>query len=120
MTRLLPLLLLTCLLAVLPGCGRGCSGQPVAVLTTVQGTVERDTLAALEQWQAAPVDAGISLGEAVRTGANGRAQIRLTGGGGLRMGADALVRFGGRPDETPTIELGGGEIEVDVPVEWFQ
>lgn len=113
MTRLLPLLLLTCLLAVLPGCGRGCSGQPVAVLTTVQGTVERDTLAALEQWEAAPVDAGISLGEAVRTGANGRAQLRLNGGGGLRMGADALVRFGGRPDETPTIELGGGEIEVD-------
>ena len=32
-----------------------------------------------------------ALGEAVRTGENGRAQIRLTGGGGLRMGASALV-----------------------------
>lgn len=113
MTRLSPVLVLTCALAVLPGCGRGCSDQPVAVLTTVEGIVERDTLEALEQWRAAPVDAGIVLGEAVRTGANGRAQLRLNGGGGLRMGADALVRFGGRPDETPTLELGGGEIEVE-------
>ncbi len=113
MTQRFPWLALPLLLATLWGCGRGCSDQPVAVIATAEGTVERDLMGAIEQWRTAPVDAGIALGEAVRTGENGRAQIRLTGGGGLRMGASALVRFGGQPDETPTLELGGGEIEVE-------
>ena len=56
MTRIAPLLLLTCVLAVFPGCGRGCGSQPVAVVSTAQGTVQRDTLEAIEVWLAAPVD----------------------------------------------------------------
>ncbi|MEZ4327686.1 MAG: hypothetical protein R3B40_20885 [Polyangiales bacterium] len=106
---------LLCALAALAllGCGRGCGSEPVAVLAQVAGTVERDEVGAIEAWRTAAVDAGIALGEAVRTGPDGSAQLQLQGGGGLRMGANALVRFGGQPDETPTLELGGGEIEVE-------
>jgi hypothetical protein len=109
----LPLLAILLTSAGLAGCSHGCSGEPVAVVATAAGVVERDRVGAIETWQPAPLDAGIALGEAVRTGANGSAQLRLRGGGGLRMGAGALVRFGGQPDETPTLELGGGEIEVE-------
>jgi hypothetical protein len=109
----LPLLAILVTSGWLAGCSHGCSGEPVAVVASAAGVVERDRVGAIETWQPAPLDAGLALGEAVRTGADGSAQLRLRGGGGLRMGANALVRFGGQPDETPTLELGGGEIEVE-------
>ena len=110
------LLGLLALVLLSAGCGGGCSGcssPSVAVIASSEGVVERDHVTAIETWEAATPQAGIALGEGVRTAAGANAQLTLTGGGGLRMGPGALVRFGGQPDEAPSIELGAGEIEVE-------
>lgn len=103
-------------LATLMGCGacgEGCSESSVALVLRADHDVQRDRVGSLEVWEAAAAQDAIRMGEAVRTGPGASAQLELTVGGGLRMGSESLVRFGGQPGESPTLRWGRGEIEVD-------
>lgn len=117
-TPSLPVMALAALLGTSVGCAacsNGCSDGAVAVVTHVEVEVERDRVASIETWEAAGLQDTISMGEAVRTGMAGRAVLELNAGGGLRLGADSLVRFGRRPDDDQplTLEWGRGEIDVE-------
>ena len=102
-------------------CGRACGAPVMATVAAAADEVQRDHASSIGTWVAAPVSAELATGEAVRTGAPGSATLRLRGGGGLRLGANALVRFGGEPEaEAPTLEVESGEVEVeaaDVPID---
>jgi hypothetical protein len=81
---------------VLPlGCRGGCtcSSQSLAVVANAQGDVSRDYAAKLHQWEAAPVGAELSVGDAVRTGDKSSAQVLLDDGAGLALKESTTVRL---------------------------
>jgi hypothetical protein len=92
------------------GCRRG---GPIATAIEVAGIVERGRG---DAWDAAASGTAFVVGDALRTGAASRARLALTGGGVIRVGDNALLRFqhgtlAGRPGPALTVELGTAEVE---------
>jgi hypothetical protein len=92
------------------GCGRG--GE-IARLTEATGAVERE-VATAPGWHAVGVGQRFSAGDGVRTGPGAGATLRLSRGGGLRVGEQTIVRFliGGPGGQGQVaIETGSADIE---------
>ncbi len=82
--------------ALLMACDNGCScggTPPVAELITLEGEVTRDFRDAPRAWKATAIGDGYHIGDAVRTGNDSNAKVKLSGGGGLVLVADTVVRF---------------------------
>lgn len=106
-------------LAALAGC-KSEKTKDVAELTDVlSGRAERTHEE--EAWRAATAGDRFRTGDAVRTSADGGARLQFTAGGGLKMGADTLIRFGAgkvavegeltaEEDAVLDLELGRAEI----------
>lgn len=94
------------------GCG-GDSRSHVAELVVADGVVEGGDGRSPEVWSAAAAGSTFAVGTAVRTGAASSARVRLVGGGGtLRMGGLAVIRFD-RTGSLPRIALETGEAEIE-------
>ena len=94
----------------LPACRRE---APVATLLEAAGTVERGDGAA---WRVAPAGFAFVVGDTLRTGADSRARLTLTGGGVIRVGENARLRFQrgavpGQRNPDLVVDLGSAEIE---------
>lgn len=71
----------------------GCDEVGVASLVLAEGSVERDSANAPHQWSRASRGTVFQLGDAIRTGEDGSAQVKLTQGTVLQLGADSFIRF---------------------------
>lgn len=83
---------LTCLM-LLTGCQRCEPAVPLARLLGKSGDVQRDFRNAQNAWKPAPVGAEFTVGDAVKTEANGSAELALDDGSVLKLDAGTLVRF---------------------------
>ncbi|HYU26764.1 MAG TPA: hypothetical protein VEO74_16240, partial [Thermoanaerobaculia bacterium] len=94
----------------------GCHSRhdQIAELTEVHGIAERDFAAKRDQWTAAAAGASFTGGDGVRTGSSSEAYVRLTRGGGLKLGAQSLVRFGSASTRVrPILGVEAGEAEIE-------
>lgn len=91
------------------GCA-GCREVGVAELGVARGVVERDRSASPHAWTKAATGAVFQAGDAVRTGKDGSAQVRLTQGTVLQLGPNSLVRFLDQPPATASKNLTGKEL----------
>ena len=80
-------------LALLAGCQRCERSVPLARLLGKSGEVQRDFQNAQNTWKPAPVGAEFGVGDAVKTEANGSAELALDDGSVLKLEAGTLVRF---------------------------
>ena len=89
---------------------------PVATLLEAAGTVERGNG---EVWREVAAGAPFVIGDTLRTGAAARARLSLVGGGVIRVGENARLRFqqGGVTGQAmPAIAVELGSAEVDETV----
>lgn len=101
------------------GCdGCGTSGV-LATVERAQGLVEADTTGSAGGFARAARGVELRLGDAVRTAADARAQLALTGGGTLRVEPRSLVRFSATPGATVQFGIGveAGTAELEAPLE---
>jgi hypothetical protein len=84
-------------------------GADIAKLVEGTQIVERNREPAAE-WTPSKTGETYAIGDAVRTGPASRAQLELVGGGGLRLGERALVRFG-RGDQRIGLAMGEALVE---------
>lgn len=85
------------------------------MLAGFEGQAQRDFAREPEVWSAAETGERFRAGDAVRTGERSKAQLDLTGGGGLKLGSKTAVRFlseapGAAPDRV-RVESGVAEVE---------
>ena len=100
-----PLVIGVVLVWSLASCGSSTNAPPVATVAEVVGVVEAAT-ANREDWSAAAEGAPLRADDAVRTGPRSRARLSVTGGGGIRMSENCLLRLRrGSPS-------GGGKLEL--------
>jgi hypothetical protein len=95
-----------------PACGGRAREPPVATLLSATGTVDKAEGAG---WRGVGPGAGFVTDDAVRTGAQSGAQLRITAGGVIRMAERSLVRFrrGTLPDKRqPEIAVDFGRTEI--------
>ncbi len=96
--------------------GCGCGKSAVAELVETHGTVTRDFAANEGQWEAAETGAEFAMGDAVRTAeGESSAKVVLTGGGGLELNADTIVRFLAAAPNDPdqgrvSVEMGAARV----------
>lgn len=109
-----PLLLVSAALLAVT-LGTACRRQPtVATALEVAGTAERASGG--QAWSAAPPGTTFAIGDTLRTGAASRARLGLAGGGAIRVGENARLRFqrgalvGGQAPDI-AVDLGSAEIE---------
>lgn len=113
MTRRPLIALLVSLCFALVGCK--CNDDALAHLEQKQGEVQRDHQDAIGTWEAAELGASFHLGEAIQTGEQSQASLRLIDNAVLRLQPSTLVRFLDRP--TPKgaagidLELGEATVE---------
>jgi hypothetical protein len=94
-----------------------CSRQPlVATLLEAAGTIERGNG---DAWRDVTAGAPFVVGDILRTGAASRARLALVGGGVIRVGENARLRFQqggvtGHPLPAIAVELGSAEIDETV------
>jgi len=97
--------------------GAACRRNPtVATALEVVGIAERGQGG--EAWSAAPVGTTFAIGDTLRTGAASRVRLSLTGGGVIRVGENARLRFQrGRlvGQQAPDIAVDLGSAEVEEP-----
>lgn len=117
MPRSIFVLVLVGIITAMFGCRSG--AKKVADLAEVRGVAERDHATAVGRWDPASVGASFAIGDAVRTKVESGALVRLVRGGGLRMGANSLVRFrmGLRGSQRPRVLLETGEAEIETASE---
>jgi hypothetical protein len=89
---------------------------PVATLLEATGIVERGKS---EAWVDVAPGAPFIIGDTLRTGAASRARLALAGGGVIRVGESARLRFqqggvSGQPMPAIAIELGSAEVDETV------
>jgi hypothetical protein len=78
----------------------GCSGKHIAELTESSGSVERDHAGKLGEWSAAGSGEKFSMGDAVRTGKQSGATLKLKSKAHLQVEAETVMRFlESAPDE---------------------
>jgi hypothetical protein len=92
-----------------PACHRD-EADRVAELADAQRSVEANGHADPDTWTPAKVGHGFGVGDAVRTGEESSARVRLLPAGGLVLGANSQVRFG-RGEQRVGLEVGEAEIE---------
>lgn len=86
---------------------------PLAKLHEVQGTTERDSIAAVALWRAAKPGDEFFAGEGARTSALAEARFRLLGGAVLRLNPESIVRFHRRARGAPIkVDVEMGEVDV--------
>jgi hypothetical protein len=120
MLRAFALLLLGSLLA----CGRGCScgDDALAELETFQGEVQRDEAAAVGSWSGVARGERFHLGDGLRTGRAGNAQLALAGDGVALVESNTVLRFLDRDPrgksrfelEEGIVRIDSGEYDIDV------
>ena len=101
------------------GCdGCGTSGV-LATVERAQGLVEAETEGGAGGFARASRGVELRLGDAVRTAADARAQLGLTGGGTLRVEPRSLVRFSATPGASVPLGIGveTGAAELEAPLE---
>jgi hypothetical protein len=107
-------LLLSLVLAGCKACGR--DGH-IAEMTKHQGEVTRDTAATQRQWQPANDGEKLAMGDAIRTGPNAGATMRLSGGGAIALSSDTTLRFvakaPGAKASGVAVEAGEALVEAD-------
>jgi hypothetical protein len=86
---------------------------PVATLLEAAGTVERGNG---DVWRDVAPGAPFIVGDTLRTGAAARARLSLAGGGVIRVGENARLRFQqggltGQPMPAIAVELGSAEVD---------
>ena len=86
------LLFLIALLAWLPGC-RCDRTRAIAELVSASGRVERDWSNRLRDWHPAEPGARFQMGDGVRSGDDGTAELSLQGGARLIVSPNSLLRF---------------------------
>lgn len=87
-----------------------CGGSDsVAELVSAHGTVERDFADRLEQWSGADPGALFAIGDGARTRTSATAELRVRGGGLLRLEEDTTVRFLRHPGAGAGLEVTTGE-----------
>jgi hypothetical protein len=95
--------------------GTACRRNPtVATALEVSGTAERGNGG--DAWSAAPAGATFTIGDTLRTGAASRVRLSLTGGGVIRVGENARLRFQrgtlvGQQAPDIAVDLGSAEVE---------
>jgi hypothetical protein len=99
--------------ALSPACRRQ---PPVATVLETAGTVERGEA---NGWRAAPTGTTFDVGDVLRTGPAARARLGLAGGGAIRVGENARLRFrrgavAGQQAPDIAIDLGAAELEETV------
>jgi hypothetical protein len=105
------------LLAFVAVAASACSRQaPVATTLDAAGTVERGNGGA---WYDAAAGTPFIIGDTLRTGAASRARLALGGGGVIRVGENARLRFQqggvtGQPMPAIAVELGSAEVDETV------
>ncbi|MFO0728339.1 MAG: hypothetical protein U1E65_31455 [Myxococcota bacterium] len=98
-------------LAVLfASCGGGCA---LAELLDFEGRAERDLAKAPEQWQPAQRGASFRMGDAVRTREASKAELKLSGGGVLKLGASTAVRFLSEAPGAADVRVESGDAEIE-------
>ena len=112
-SRARKLLGLAALAALGPGCD-GCRSSHLAELAAASGGVERDRAGELNAWTQAEPGARFSMGDGVRTGKDGRAQLRLTRGSALDVSPSTLLRFLSGPPSETNLDVEFGDV-VRVP-----
>ena len=86
----------------------------LADLVELHGGADRDFAAKPEQWDKASVGEKFHPGDAIRTGADSDAHVRLRRGGALKLGSKSLVRFRSNTSGSQRlvgIESGEAELE---------
>jgi hypothetical protein len=95
--------------------GAGCRrGGAIATAIEVAGTVERGRG---DAWGAAAAGTEFVVGDTLRTGAASLARVTLTGGGVIRIGENARLRFrqgalAGQQTPDLAVELGSADVEM--------
>lgn len=91
-------------------CGGSCS---LAELVSFDGRAERDYARSPEQWQLAPLGASFKMGDAVRTRETSKAELKLSGGGTLKLGSSTAVRFVSEAPGGADVRVESGEAEIE-------
>ncbi len=101
-------------LAAMASCAR-CSDPGLAELTDLSGAVDRDYATSTERWEPARRGARFDVGDGLRTGADGRAQLSLFPQGHALVEAHTILRFSNvRPtDGVELLEVEEGIVEID-------
>jgi hypothetical protein len=110
---LVPAAALPLLAGGLPACSDRAGGTPVATLVSATGMVEKADRAG---WLSVGPGTGFVTDDAVRTGAQSSARLRVTAGGVIQLGENSLIRFhrGTLPDRrVPEIAVDFGQTEID-------
>ena len=93
-------------------CRGGCSGDSLAVLIGVNGTVQRDFAASIGDWEAATVSAKFKFDDGVSTGKESSAELELDDGATAMLESNTTVRFRSTNDQPSLdVEMGAALIE---------
>lgn len=112
-------------LALVLGCQAALcgGGEALAVLRARQGDVQRDSAASVGAWSPADPGTRFQVGDGLRTGLSGRAELALATDGVAMIEANTLLRFldrdpraGGRRIalETGSVRIDAGRLALDV------
>jgi hypothetical protein len=120
LTSWLLLLCLACLLA----CGKSCScGDAfLAQLETYKGEVQRDEARAVGAWSGVANGERFHMGDGLRTGKQGNAQLSLAGSGVALVESNTVLRFIDRDPrgksrfdlEAGAVRIDSGEFDIDI------
>ncbi len=109
--RLLAFLVATLLLAC-DSCA-ACGAPHVAEVTKADGSVHLARAVAPEAWSMAGVGAWLDMGDAIRTGPDSTATLRLDDGSIVELAPSSTLRLlSERPEDPPTLDLVAGEAVV--------
>jgi hypothetical protein len=116
----LMLLWLACLLA----CGKSCScgDSFLAQLETYKGEVQRDEARAVGAWSGVANGERFHMGDGLRTGKEGNAQLSLAGSGVALVETNTVLRFVDRDPrgksrfdlEAGAVRIDSGEFDIDI------
>lgn len=122
MTRLAALMLALCVICAGAGCG-ACDDAYLAELAKFQGDVQRDEARTVGSWGAVKAGDRFHVGDGLRTGARGSAELSLASDGVALVEANTLLRFLDRDPragdrrlalEQGVVRIESGRVELDV------
>ena len=105
------------LLLVTLGSCDGCGDEPLALLLSHDGDVERDRAIAVETWEPAEDEDELEIGDGIRTLEGAHASLHLRGTGTLTLEPRTLIRFrlsGEGGDDTQPLDVVTGEATLEV------
>jgi hypothetical protein len=102
------------------GCKR--SSGILAELETREGSVTRDYSVKVGAWESAPVRSTFKVGDAVRTGKQSRATLRLSDHSAVKLDDETLIRFLAKPpgSNAQGLDVQSGQAELEVGAEALQ